>query len=162
LGPPLAASELDTILEKWESAALHIQRLDCHFTRVRYDPVFEIETRGTGSLAVARTGSAFYKIAPAVILPGAFGRKVGKSGDRLQLQRDRAERWYWTGDSVIRVDDVERIFEEFTLRGTTKDREFYPEPPALPEEEPSPDGDALAASTAQDGGSSTEGLAQRE
>lgn len=149
-GPPLAASELDTILKEWESAASRIRRLDCDFSRFQYDPDFEIEKRGTGSLAVDRTGRAFYKIAPTVIRPGALGRKFGKDGSRLQLQADRAERWYWTSDRVIRVDDVERTFDEFALSGRTEPREFLPEPPALPEDDPCPDDNAPTAVAGQD------------
>jgi hypothetical protein len=145
VAPPPAASELDTILNDWWLATSHIRRLDCDFALIKYDQTFEIETRGTGSLAITRTGQAFYKVAPAAIRPGSLGRKVGTSNDRMILRAASAECWYWTGDGIIHVDDVDRTFEEFRFP------EFHPESPALPADQPSRVGNASAASARQHG-----------
>src|SRR6266852_4008650 len=53
---PLRRAEVDphleNILSEWERAASGIQRLDCSFTRFRYDNTFEVERRGTGWLSL--------------------------------------------------------------------------------------------------------------
>src|SRR5258708_3950025 len=57
--------KLEAILQGWAQASSQIHRLDCNFSRFRYDPTFQIEHRGTGSLAVDQDGRAAYRIVPA-------------------------------------------------------------------------------------------------
>ena len=133
----LRASDLETVLKEWESAAARIRRLDCEFRRFKYDYAFETETRATGSLAVV-AGRAFYQVRPIAARPNGNGGKLGRNGRPFTLCEDCAERWYWTGDCVIQVDDGERTFQEFALDLRTGDCEFRPEPPALPEDGTSP------------------------
>ncbi|MGE5195339.1 MAG: hypothetical protein ACM3U2_22830 [Deltaproteobacteria bacterium] len=138
---PLAASintgagpSLADIIRAWERAAARRGRLDCTFTRFRYDPTFGVERRGEGSLAVDRFGRAVYRIGPAPIPRGAVARKQAPGGVPFQLQADDPERWHWTGTRVIRVDEKERTFEEWRLPAESKDGEHQPDPPELPED----------------------------
>jgi len=143
---------LDTILKEWDLAAAGIHRLDCNFIRMKYDPVFEVEFRGEGSLAVDRRGRALYKIAAADIIPGVQSRKVGRGGAPYELKSDSPERFYWTGETFIKVDDREHTYEVAPIPPARQHAEFRPEPPALPEEvgsdgrrrQPATDSDLIA------------------
>jgi hypothetical protein len=140
------AARLETILKEWEQAAAKIDRIDCEFTRFRYDATFEVEKRATGSIAVDREGRAIYKVAPAEIAAGQVGRKQGKNGRPFELKADNAERWHWTGTSVIRVHDDERTFEEVKSEQGPANQQLF-EPPATPKRRPStyvPRGDSPA------------------
>ena len=44
--------ELNAILADWEKTTSKFRRLDCEFQRFRYDPIFVIEKRGSGTLAL--------------------------------------------------------------------------------------------------------------
>src|SRR5262249_44607954 len=49
---PKAAAELDQVLADWEKAASEIHRLDCEFSRFKYDKTFAVEKRGEGTIAI--------------------------------------------------------------------------------------------------------------
>jgi hypothetical protein len=129
---------VDEVLSEWERAAARRGRLDCDFTRFRYDSTVGIEFRGQGSLAVDRRGRAVYRIEPAEIPAGAAGAKRGPGGIPYELKAENPDRWHWTGTSVIRVNDAARTFEEWRLPGRSADGEYLPDPPALPEDAPPP------------------------
>jgi hypothetical protein len=129
---------LDEILGEWERVAARRARLDCDFTRIRYDTKFGIEFRGQGSLAVDRHGRGAYRIEPAEIPRGAPGAKRGPGGGAYELRAESPDRWHWTGISVIRVNENKGTFEEWKLPGRLAESEFQPEPPELPEDVPSP------------------------
>ena len=130
-----ASSDLDAILQEWWAAASRVKRLDCDFVLYQYDSTFEMETRGTGSLAVD-AGRAFYKIAPVEIPAGTVSRRVSKDGERFTLRSASAVRWHWTGESVIKIDDANRTFEEIKLAFASANVEFCPESPELPKDDP--------------------------
>jgi hypothetical protein len=127
-------NRLETILKEWDLAAAGTHRLDCNFIRMKYDPNFEIEFRGEGTLAVDREGRALYKIAAAEIMPGVQSRKKGPPGNPYELRAEAADRWHWTGDSTVRVDDQARTYEEVLVPRAGVPVDYQPEPPALPEE----------------------------
>jgi hypothetical protein len=124
---------LETILKEWDLAATRLQRLDCRFIRMKYDPVFEVEFRSQGILAVDRQGRALYTIAAAEINPGDRSRKTSKGGMQYELKADSPDHWCWTGNSVIRVDDRAGTYEEVLLPRPDQNVEYQPERPALPE-----------------------------
>jgi hypothetical protein len=105
-------ARLAEVLAEWEKAASRIDRLDCQFTRFKYDRTFEVEWRGKGSLVVEKTGRAMYRIEPEPIQPAAVGKKLGAGGAPYTLKSDTIERWHWTGKSLIHVSEIERTFEE--------------------------------------------------
>src|SRR5262245_43821920 len=125
---------LDEILNEWERAAARRARLDCDFTRIRYDTKSGIEFRGQGSLAVDRHGRGAYRLEPAEIPQGAPGAKRGPGGVACELRAENPDRWHWTGISVIRVNEKNRTFAEWRLPGRAAEEEFQPDPPELPEE----------------------------
>jgi hypothetical protein len=125
---------LDEILSEWERAAVRRARLDCDFTRIRYDTKSGIEFRGQGSLAVDRHGRGAYRIEPAEIPPGAAGAMRGPGGVPYDHRTEDPDRWHWTGSSVIRVNEKKGTFAEWKLPGRLAEGEFQPEPPELPVE----------------------------
>jgi hypothetical protein len=138
---PLVASagvakpaSLDDILRAWEQAAAQRGRLDCNFTRFRYDPTFEVETRGEGSLAVDRLGRGAYRIGPATIPAGAVVNKRNRAGVPYALKAETSDRWHWTGTNVIRMNETERTFEETKRRAKVQNGEFQPDSPELPKD----------------------------
>src|SRR5262245_31261411 len=108
---------LDEILSEWERVAARRARLDCDFTRIRYDTKSGIEFRGQGSLAVDRYGRGAYRLEPAEIPQGAPGAKRGPGGVAYELRTEDPDRWHWTGSSVIRVNEEKRTFAEWKLPG---------------------------------------------
>ncbi len=132
--PPLALAiarpnaNLAEVLAEWEKAASRIDRLDCQFSRFKYDRTFEVEWRGKGSLALERTGRATYRIEPEPIKPGAVGNKRGADGATYKLKSDEPDRWHWTGKSVIRVNEKTRTFEELVLPGNAFSQLPLPRP----------------------------------
>jgi hypothetical protein len=127
---------LDEILSEWERVAARRARLDCDFTRIRYDTKSGIEFRGQGSLAVDRQGRGAYRIEPAEISRGAAGAKRGPGGVPYELRSESPDRWHWTGTSVIRVNEKKGTFEEWRLPDRAAVGEFQPDPPELPEDAP--------------------------
>jgi hypothetical protein len=143
-----ADKRLDSLLAAWEQAASQIGRRDFRFQRIRYDNIFQVEWRGTGELAIDVEGRAVYIIVPATIAVGQVSRRRDRNGIPYQLEADYCERWHWTGKTVIQVHENERTFEEVSIplepatRQVAKapkavEREFHPEPPALPEDDES-------------------------
>jgi hypothetical protein len=108
--------------------------VDAQFARYRYDKHFEVERRATGTLAADWAGRAVYRLIPATIAPGEQSKKKSRNGEPYTLKADDADRWHWTGETVIRVDDRARVFEEMDLRQGFPDTEFVPEAPPLPDE----------------------------
>jgi hypothetical protein len=133
------SSDLETILRKWEKVNVSRRRLDAKFSRFKYDRTFEVERCGTGSLAVDVTGRAVYKLIPHKFQSGEFSQRRGKSGQLYELKSENPERWHWTGRSLIKVDGKERTFEEMVPPNESKDGEYLPEPPPLPENSRSPE-----------------------
>lgn len=105
-------SELDTILRDWERVAAKRCRVDARFQRWQYDHVFGVEFRCTGRLAVDTKGRADYEVVPTELDPQQTSKRIGIDGRHFTLRRDRAERWHWTGNSVILIDKAERTYEE--------------------------------------------------
>ena len=132
-------SDLETILRKWEKANGSRHRLDAKFSRFKYNHTFEVEHRGTGSLAVDVTGRAVYKLLPRKIQPGEVSQRKGKSGQLYELKSENPERWHWTGRSLIKVDAKERTFEEMVPPNESDDGGYLPESPPLPENARSPE-----------------------
>ncbi len=97
---------LDEVLENWERFGARIGRVDCEFSRFRYDKTLEVEHRGEGSLAVDRLRRAVYEIGPAKIPAGAVSRKLSAAGAPFALTSETPERLHWTGNEVI-PDSVE-------------------------------------------------------
>jgi hypothetical protein len=147
--PADAVCELDLILQEWECACEGRLRMDARFTRFKYDNTFEVERRATGTLAVDSAGRAVYRLAPATIAPGEQSKKTNRNGTPYTLKTDEADRWHWTGETVIRVDDKARAFEEMDLRQRCRDAEFIPEPPPLPEDALDDDADQSPGIVAQ-------------
>jgi hypothetical protein len=150
--PPFAQADprLEHILAEWERAASEIRRRDCTFARFKYDTTFDVERRGTGSLAIDDEGRAAYKIMPASIAAGQVSRRIDRGGMPYKLELDACERWHWTGKNVIRVNESDRTFEELTIPAAGAGKsvtpvdpvtdDFRPDPPPLPEDEqPSPE-----------------------
>lgn len=137
-------TRLEGILQEWEKASSRFRRLESRFSQFKYDPIFEVEQRGAGSLAVSTDGRAYYEVTPVTINRQERSQKVGKDGNRFVLQSVQHERWHWTGKSVIKVDEKERTYEEVALRREPEDGDFHPDPPALPDDdEESPEDLAL-------------------
>src|SRR5262245_47703202 len=92
------ATELDRILAQWENATSKIRHLHCEFSRFRYDPTFEVEKRGEGSISLDRDGLARYKVGGASLPPqGPGARKANTNGVPFALQSEEAAAWIWTG-----------------------------------------------------------------
>jgi hypothetical protein len=141
------AKPLEAILKEWEQATAKVYRLDCKFQSFKYDPTFEVEKRGTGSLAVDRRGRAVYRLTPVMIHPDERSRKKGKEGALYALQSDPHVSWHWTGRSRIHVDETARAFDETVFPVAPRaGEEFRPNPPALPQEDkPQSRNNAVAA-----------------
>jgi hypothetical protein len=106
-----AATELDQVLADWEKAASNIRRLDCNFSRFKYDKTFAVEKRGEGTIAIESAQRARYRLAPAILPQGAVARKQGPGGNPYQLKAEEPECWHWTGPQLFRIKDQERAFE---------------------------------------------------
>ena len=144
-----ADSRLEEILREWEIASSKFRRLESKFSLIKYDPIFEVEQRGAGSLAVNTDGRAYYEVTPATINRKERSQKVGKDGNRFILQSVEHERWHWTRKSVIKVNEKERTFEEYALRRESEDSDYHPDPPALPDDDEASNEDlAFAEETA--------------
>lgn len=131
-----APRTLDDVLKRWEQASTHIERLDCTFGCYKYDNTFEIERRGTGSIAVDRQGLAVYRRGSMEIAPGEKSRRIGKDGEPYELRADTPERWHWTGESIVHVDEAQRTFEIIPLPAELQvARGFRPDPPELPQDD---------------------------
>jgi hypothetical protein len=127
-------ANLERVLKEWYQAASRIERLDCNFVRMKYDTVFEVEFRSIGTLAIDRTGSALYRLDRDPSAQGKISRKIGRSGLPYELQDDTPERWYWTRDRVLQINDSDHTYEVATNPRVTPDGEFRPDPPELPQE----------------------------
>lgn len=110
-----ADPELDAYLAEWEKASSKIRRLDCEFLKFIYDPIFEVEKRGRGTLALERDRRARYRIAPAALVPGDASQKISKDGSQYELKACSAECWHWTGPELFKFDDEEHIYETMRL-----------------------------------------------
>lgn len=130
-----ANDRVDAILRDWQASTSRIRHLECSFSLFRYDPVFEIEKRGTGSLAVDTQGRAFYKVGPVTIDKSEKSRHRSKDGYPYDLQTVLPERWYWTQTSTLQIDDSDRVVIEWMRPDSATSGEFQPEPPALPEDD---------------------------
>jgi hypothetical protein len=144
------APRLEWILTDWELAAARIDRLDCQLTQFTYDPALEVESRGTGTLTLDRTGRAAFELNSATIQPGDVSRKIGKDGRPFRLKADQPARWHWTDSQVVRIDPAARTFEEWSNQTSLTTRsingEFHPEPPPLPSESAAADNEPPADS----------------
>jgi hypothetical protein len=109
-GDEKPATELDQILADWEKAASRVRRLDCEFTRFKYDHTFEIETHGEGNIALEGPRQARYRLVPSPIA-GIVARKMAQNGQPFGLKADSPVSWHWTGTQVISVDETERTFQ---------------------------------------------------
>lgn len=130
---PVADPALDVFLRDWHAANSKIDRIDVKFTYVSYDSLFATERIGTGFASVDRAMRGFYKIVPD-------NRSQGRHGARYVRMPVRADRWHFTGDSLIKVDESDRTIERIDIPTNlsrqygdiaTRDR---PSAPALPED----------------------------
>jgi hypothetical protein len=127
-------ARLAAVLTEWERASSRIDRLDCQFLRFKYDRTFEVEWRATGSLAIEKSGRAMYRVTAGPIKPGEVSQKLTPTGAPYALKSETPERWHWTGNRVVKVNEKERTYEELIRDAKANRDEFEPEPPALPEE----------------------------
>lgn len=109
------ASKLDACLADWEKASSKIRRLDCEFQRFGYDPNFEVEKRGQGTLSLDRDGRAKYRIVPAAVTQGDASKRKGTDGNLYKLEACSAECWHWTGPQLFKLDDQEHLYETINL-----------------------------------------------
>jgi hypothetical protein len=107
--------ELNAYLAEWENASSKIRRLDCEFQRFRYDPIFEIEKRGLGTLALEQGRRAKYRVASATLIPGDVSKKKGKAGSPYKLEACTAECWHWTDWELFKFDDQEHSYDKIDI-----------------------------------------------
>jgi hypothetical protein len=115
-------AKLDANLADWETASSKIRRIDYEFEKFVYDPVFEIERRGRGDMAVERNGLARYRVVPAVLGPEAILKK-GKDGSPHILASCQAETWLWTETQLVRLNDQERTYEKIEVEPSRGSRD---------------------------------------
>lgn len=120
-------ARLEEVLTEWLKAARSRRRLDVRFKRYRYDYDFETERRSRGTLAIDDEGRMAYRVEPVAIARGAYSKKQTSRGDEFTLESDAPERWHWTGEETIRVDESSRMFE--VIRVGPRSR---PPAPSLP------------------------------
>lgn len=130
---PKGDPKLDAFLRDWYAANSKIDRIDIKFTCVSYDSLFATERSGTGFASVDRAMRGFYKIVPD-------NRSHGRPGARYVRKAASADRWHFTGDSLIRVDESDRTIERIDippeLRRQYRDTAApdRPSEPSLPED----------------------------
>lgn len=147
-----AESRLETILREWETASSNRRRVEMSFSRFKYDPTWQIEERGAGSLGIDADGRGYYEVTPVTINPTEQSRK-SSGGVRYTLRSAGRYRWHIERASIIRVNDAERTFVEVSLPLRFGDAwklacvgdsstehlpdggDFHPDPPALPEDD---------------------------
>jgi hypothetical protein len=112
---PNADPELDAYLAEWETASSKIRRLDCDFQKFVYNPTFEVERRGKGTIALERDQRARYRVVPVVIKPGEVSAKKSHDGNEYKLEPCFAECWHWTGREVFKIDEQHQIYETIPL-----------------------------------------------
>jgi hypothetical protein len=105
------AAELDQILREWEQATRKIERLDCEFTRFRYDHTFEVEKRAEGTIALSRGGRARYQAVGVPVNLGAVARKLARNGAPYLRRPDEPCCLHWTGPQLYRIKDTEKTYE---------------------------------------------------
>jgi len=145
-------SRLETILREWETASSTRRRVEMSFSLFKYDPTWQIEERGEGSLGVDADGRGYYEVKPVTINPTEQSQK-SSGGVRYALRSAARCRWHIGAASIIRVNDSQRMFVEVPLPLRLGDAwrlacvgdsmaehvpdggDFHPDPPALPEDD---------------------------
>jgi hypothetical protein len=116
---PLSINEMDAKLDAnladWEKASSRIHRVECGFQKFMYDPIFAVEKRGEGTIAVECSGPARYCVVPAAIMPGAVPNNIRRDGAPFRLEACPAETWHWTGSDLFKFDEQERTYERFDV-----------------------------------------------
>jgi hypothetical protein len=107
--------ELNAYLAEWDNASSKIRRLDCEFQKFRYDPIFGVERRGDGTLALEHDRRARYRVVPAVLIPGGVSKKIDKVGIPYTLEAFAAECWHLTRLQLFKFDDQEHVYERMNL-----------------------------------------------
>ena len=79
-------ARLETVLQKWQTAASRSEYVECQFVLFKYDRTFGLEQRGRGWLAANQQGQATYRVEPLPIGTGERSQKRGPDGDRFTLQ----------------------------------------------------------------------------
>jgi hypothetical protein len=115
---------LDQILVDWEAATSKIRRLDCEFSRFRYDRTFEVEKRGEGRIAIDRRGLARIELVGAPLPQGRAGQR-NKGGVPFALKAEDAETWHWTGPHLYRIDDKAKTYEVVDVPANRRIRFFF-------------------------------------
>lgn len=115
LAPEAEAADLAQILEEWQRAASKIARLDARFFRYTYDLTFDTEKRSEGKMAFDIQGRGAYRAAPVPIKLGDTSRRLSQGGKPYSVIRDDPERWHWTGDRVIIVNEQARTYQSIAL-----------------------------------------------
>lgn len=120
-------TELDQILADWEKATSTIRRLDCEFSRFKYDRTFEVEKRGDGSISLDTEKRARYRVRPAVLDKGAVAKMIARGGNRYALAADHADWWQWTGPQLLRIDEAAREYSVAEVSANGKRSFFFSE-----------------------------------
>lgn len=105
--------EMDKVLKDWEFHSSKFQRLVGDFTRYKYDSVFEVEFRASGSFAYEAPDKGNYELEGIEITKGMVSKKVNeKTGKPWTLKSDISERWVCNGQEVLKINASEKTYEK--------------------------------------------------
>ena len=111
---PDRAEKLEKILRDWEHKSSRIKYLHGRVRRTVYNLLFEEERVADGQFFLApNTWRIDLEGRPAKI--GAAGNRIGNTGQPFRLVADRSERWIYTGDELVMVDDEKKTFQVMPL-----------------------------------------------
>ena len=108
-------AEVDTALARWEKKTSETKTFKCHFTCLRYDPVFYPSQEGKPERPMRTSEGTIYYAAPdraAIFESEAWHLELNPASRKLEERLSPREHWTFDGECLYRVDDNSKSVEK--------------------------------------------------